>query len=1232
MKWPSNGEADASFGQMLLTLRSALNLTQTELAGRLGVSKRAIGKWEAGKCAPKAELLKQFIELVVRQQVFPAGQEAQQIRWLWKKARRKGLLDEAWLQALLAETSHQEVPTGPFSGGEGSIETPAPQTTAQPALGPRVDWGEALAIPSFYGREQELEVLSSWIVQERCRVVSVLGMGGIGKSALVVRSMYGLAEQFEVVLFRSLRDARPCETLLETCLQVLSPHSLQSLGPTPATLEQRITLLLDHLHRRRTLVVLDNLESLLDEEELTGRFRPGFEGYERLLSRMAQSAHQSCLLLTSREKSAVLRPLESRHSPVRSLRLSGLDVHVGEQLLAEKDLTGKAEEKARFIELYAGNPLALRIVSEIIMDLFGGHLESFLAGGTVVFGTITDLLDEHWARLSRLEQSILRWLAIVREPVNLEELQSFQVTRQRGMLGALDSLQRRSLIERGQRPGSFTLQSVVLEYVTAVLIATVTEEIEQGQLAVLIEQGLELAQGKEHIRQVQERLLLWPILARVQSTFQEQGEVDALLLMRLEQVSQREDFVQGYGPANLVALLRLSRGHLRGLDLSQLVLRGACLQGVEMQDAKLCGAMLHETTLTEAMPAIWSVAISRTGQYWVAGGGRGEVRVWREGGQRLHLAWQGHTNTTFTLALSPDESTLATGSWDGMVKLWEVHSGALLWMGWHMDLVFSVVFSPDGHTLASSGNDGLIQLWDVSSGKQIQTQATPGGPVYSLAWSPDGQLLAAGGWDSNLRLWQVQENQLVASVATFIGHCNKVHALAFSPDGTQLASGCWDGTVKLWDVASRRVLQTLTGHTQRVSSVAWSPDGRTVASASLDQTVWVWDVAQQRSRVVLHGHSAAVYQVVFTPDSRCLLSCSEDCTLRLWEVTTGQCQRTIEGYTVSLYDLDWSPDGTHLVSGSTDGPVIVWEVTGKTPPKVLGGHQWIVLGVGWSPDGRWLASAGWDNAIRVWEPTTGTCLRILRDPDHQDTLFHCVAWSPDGCLLASGAYLHGIYLWDVRTQRRRWIGQTQPTGFRCVAWSPDGAWLASGSEDGNVCLWEMGTGTLQQRLLGHHDGIMCVAWSPDGMRLASAGVGRSGGELMVWEVQSGACLQAFVRQSALGAAVTWDQSGDLLISGGSDGRLCWWEVQSGSCLRVRQAHKGRIWTLKRSPDGTRLASGGDDGAIQIWDLHSAELVQTLRRDRPYERLNITGLRGVTEAQKANLRALGALEEMAGNSP
>ena len=110
--------------------------------------------------------------------------------------------------------------------------------------------------------------------------------------------------------------------------------------------------------------------------------------------------------------------------------------------------------------------------------------------------------------------------------------------------------------------------------------------------------------------------------------------------------------------------------------------------------------------------------------------------------------------------------------------------------------------------------------------------------------------------------------------------------------------------------------------------------------------------------------------------------------------------------------------------------------------------------------------------------------------------------------------------------------------------------------------------------------------------------------------------------------MTWKPNGERLLSGSSDGRLRWWDLHSGECVRVQEAHQGTVQARKMSPDGSRLASCGDDGAIRVWDLASGQHLRTLRRDRPYERMNISGVQGLTEVQKASLRALGAVEERA----
>jgi len=227
------------------------------------------------------------------------------------------------------------------------------------------------------------------------------------------------------------------------------------------------------------------------------------------------------------------------------------------------------------------------------VELFGGEIVPFLEQGEVVFGGVRELLDEQYIRLMDLEQTVLCWLAIMREPVTLSELRVLLVAPKprEKLLEAVDGLRRRSLIESGQHPGSFTLQSVVLEYVTTRLVTEVSSELEQGQLVRLIQHGLVQAQTKNYVRQTQERLLLAPVFARLRRVHFRHAQVEEMLRSLLDQLRERPLEAQGYGPANLVALLYVLRGDLRGLDLSQLAIRGASLQGVEMQDATLSGAV-----------------------------------------------------------------------------------------------------------------------------------------------------------------------------------------------------------------------------------------------------------------------------------------------------------------------------------------------------------------------------------------------------------------------------------------------------------------------------------------------------------------------------------------------------------------------------------------------------------------------------------------------------------------
>src|SRR5437868_6418319 len=581
--------------------------------------------------------------LCVQQHAFAAGREEEEIRALWKAARQKMLLDEDWLRGLLAPAA--PVRLSPPAG------TPAAHAGAEAVAFPHVDWVEALDVSHFAGREVEVAELSHWIVHERCRLVTLVGMGGIGKSMLASYLGQHLASQFEAVLWRSVRDAPPCEELVADCLTFFSQTPPAAF---PTSLEQRITQLVARLQASRCLLVLDNLETLLSSGDREGGYLPGYEGYGRLIGRLAESAHQSCVLLTSREKPKEMGPLEGMRAPVHSLGLAGVDEQAAQDLLTDKGLSGTPVAWQRLVASYAGNPLALKIVAQAISDLFNGNLDRFLQEGELIFNGVRPVLRQQMGRLTPLEHLLLTWLAVLREWTELPTLAQVLHPRvlRTQLLEALGALGRRSLLERGQQ-ASFSLQSVVMEYLSDALGERLSEEIVLGDPELVRRIALEQAQAKDYIRHTQVRLLVHPLVERLRSELGADAQVEVYLLRLLSQFRSEDEALQGYGPANVISLLKDLRGHLRNLDLSRLSIRGAYLQGVEMQDATLAGARLDEGAFTEAFDAVLSVAVGPDGRYVAAGSNSGQVRVWLVEGRVAHLTIRGHTDRVGAIAFSP---------------------------------------------------------------------------------------------------------------------------------------------------------------------------------------------------------------------------------------------------------------------------------------------------------------------------------------------------------------------------------------------------------------------------------------------------------------------------------------------------------------------------------------------------------------------------------------------------
>lgn len=1115
----------------------------------------------------------------------------------------------------------------------------------------RTDWGEAADVSLFYGRTAELATLERWIVQERCRLIGLFGMGGIGKTSLSVRCAKQIQGEFEYVIWRSLRNAPPIQDLLADLIQCLSNQQETNL---PDTLDGRILRLLHYLRKYRCLLVLDNLETLMRQGDRGGGYQTGYEGYAQILRCVGETEHQSAVVLTSREKPRGIAAEEGEVTPIRSLRLTGLPPSAAQEIFSVKgDFSGSADEWRVLIEHYAGNPLALKMVASGIKDFFDSSIANFLEflhQGTSVFGDIRDLLACQLNRLSDLEQQVMYWLAINREPVTFSELRTDFVPQVSlgYLLEALTSLERRSLIEK--RRSLFTLQPVVMEYMTDRLSEQICEEIASLSLRLFKTHALIKAQAKDYIRETQIRLILKPVVNRLLNA-NTKANLENQFKRILSELRGKSPQETGYVGGNVFNILCHLQVNLSDWDFSHLTVWQAYLGGVNLHQVNFAHSNLAKSVFTETISQILSVAFSPDGKLLATGDVNHEIHVWQVADGKRLLTCKVDEGWVWSVAFSPNGRLLASSA-NRTVKLWDVQTGQCLQtLQGYTDRVFSVAFSPDGRLLASGSEDHLVRVWDVKTGQLLSILSGHTDEVRSVAFapqryanSPNGHMLASGSYDRTVLLWDVNTGECLSILKQ---HTHWVWSVAFSPDGRLLASGSGDRTIKLWDISTGSTVRSLLGHSQQIRAVAFSADGQTLASGSDDQSVRLWNYHTGEALRVLKGHTSWISSVAFSPDACLLASGSEDQSVRLWDSRTNSllCLKTLQGHSNGVWSVAFSPNGTKIASGSQDQVVRFWDRTGKYLGGLQGHTSW-VWSVAFSPNGTILASGSEDRTIKLWDTHTGQHLRTLKG--HTDAVFS-VIFSIDGQTLFSGSLDGTIKLWDISLGKCRQTLQEHSGGVWSISLSLDGQLLASGSQDQTVKLWDAHTGCCIKTLSGHSSWIRCCAISPDKHSLVS---GSADGIVKLWQIATGKTQQNLQAHTGPVLSVAFAPDGQIFASSGADAVVKLWNTALGKCCGILQGHDKWVRFIAYSPDGQILASCSQDETIKLWGVknsrerqHSSalrewdfrggrtqyksclsECIKTLRVPRPYEGMNITGITGLTEATIATLKMLGAVDK------
>ena len=582
----------------------------------------------------------------------------------------------------------------------------------------------------------------------------------------------------------------------------------------------------------------------------------------------------------------------------------------------------------------------------------------------------------------------------------------------------------------------------------------------------------------------------------------------------------------------------------------------------------------YRTSLDVSDRQVKVVTYSPDGKTLATGSTDKMIRLWDVATGLLKAELPGHEDFVWSVQFSPDGRTLASGGWDRSVKLWDVATAKpIASLQGHKGNVWSVRFSTDGKSLASASGDRTIIMWDLATRTMRRSLTREGGSPHDLAYSPDGTLLASGNEDATVTVWNVETGALGT---TLKGHTGRIFTAAFSPDGMTLASAGEDREIRLWDVATGQEKATLRGHTNWVTSVAFSPDGRTLATGSADNTVRLWDVATAEPKATLKGHASAVGSVTFSPDGGTLASASDDRTVKLWATRPAVPNDVLAGHTDEVTSVALSPDGKVAATGSRDRTVRLWNVATGASMATLEGQAAAVLSVSFSKDGDTLASAGEDGSTILWEMGNRRARGTLKG--HAGAV-RAASFSPDGKSLATGGMDGTVRLWDVPTAQAGAILRGPGKHVYALAYSPDGKSIATGGEDNTVRLWDVATGTPKMLSQGSGYGILCLAFSPDGKSLAWGGIDRT---VVLRDLATGRSGPPLEGHSNWVSSVTFSPDGKTLASAGFDQSVMLWDVASAEVKTTLAGHAKRATAVAFSADGRVLASAGGDNTVRLW--------------------------------------------------
>lgn len=580
----------------------------------------------------------------------------------------------------------------------------------------------------------------------------------------------------------------------------------------------------------------------------------------------------------------------------------------------------------------------------------------------------------------------------------------------------------------------------------------------------------------------------------------------------------------------------------------------------------------------------------------------GTVRIWAaDDGELVAVLDDSTKRAVKDVAFHPDGSLLATSSNDRMVRIWDTSTwGMIMELEGHTSSVDAIEFSPDGEYLASVDFHGNAMIWDHDAGTPRYTFRTEDrSALGSVAYSPNGEYLSAAG--DMLYVWEIQTGEKVMGIQGSGSEQNtlgqgRITGLSFSPDGSRIGAADFLGNAKVFDAKTGELDLILEGHSDTITDIVFDPDGNRIATSSFDRRVIIWDAHNGDPILGLTGHKDIVLGLAFNSDGSKLVSTSVDGAARIWDVALKRELFSIptQGEPTSLA---FSPDGTKIAAGvKGSGATYIWDIYTGILVKELpveGTESW-VTNISYSPTGEILATSNTDESVRIWDATSGELIRII---EGHDGTVNDVEFSPDGERIASAASDSQVKIWQVETGSELEALQVSGAFVTSTSFHPTGKLVAGGNFTGSIMVWNIDDDKLNH-FTKHLGPINELAFHPDGRRIASAS---ADGTVIIWDLDDEGSFVELLGHDAGVGGLAFNQDGSLIASASLDGSIRVWQADTGEVRLVLSGATGEeVFDVEFSPDNRMIAATGPGGIhffltdlTDLADLASGRLFRDL---------------------------------------